>query len=377
MIKAYKYKIKPDTQQMEQLSRFFGCARFIYNWGLEYKTRSYKENGINVNYVKLASELTTLKHSEGYEWLNETPVVALQQSLRNLDVAFTGFFRKKAQYPRFKSKKHSKDSVKFIDNVVFDFDNWTVRLPKLGNVRMCKNRTFDKDKCKQGTCTVSRDKCGEYWCVVLVDNRIPKPAIAKLDMETTVGVDLGIKDYAILSDGTKFTNPKHLSKAQKRLARLQRKFGRAKKGSANHEKMRIKVAKCYRDVTNKRLDYLHKLSSYLVNKYDTICLEDLNVKGMEQNHHLARAIQDASWSEFTRQLEYKSEWYGKRVVFIGRFEPSSKLCHNCGYVNKELKLSDREWTCPVCGKHHDRDVNAAVNIKEIALDRQNLVGVEK
>lgn len=374
MLKAYKYKIKPNSQQQELLSKFFGCVRFIYNWGLERKTSAYKENGTKVGYVELARELTSLKKTEEHQWLNECSNESLQQSLRCLDNAFTNFFRKKGKYPKFKSRK-GKNSAKFINSVHFDFKNWTVKLPKLGKVKLCENRTFDQSKCKQGTCTVSRDHCGIYWCVITVDDLQPKVARTKPLKETAVGIDLGIKDYAILSDGTKFTNPKHLEKAQRKLAWLQRDFARTAKGSKNHEKMRVKVAKCYRTISNQRNDFLHKLSTHLIRNYDTICLEDLNVKGMEQNHHLARAIQGAAWSEFVRQLEYKSEWYGKNVLFIGRFEPSSKLCHKCGYINKDLKLSDREWTCPICGEHHDRDVNAAINIKEIAFDKQNLVGV--
>ncbi len=376
MLKAYKYKIKPNTEQQELLSKFFGCVRFIYNWGLKHKTSAYKENGTKVGYTKLARELTSLKKAEDYQWLNECTTEALQQSLRSLDNAFTAFFRKKVKYPRFKSKKRTRDSVKFINSVHIDFENWAVKLPKLGKVKLCVNRTFDQSICKQGTCTVSRDHCGTYWCVITVDDLQPKPTKAKLVKDNAVGIDLGIKDYAILSDGTKFTNPKHLEKEQRNLAHLQKVFARKDKDSINHERMRIKVAKCYRSITNQRSDFLHKLSTHLVRNYDVICLEDLNVKGMEQNHHLARAIQGAAWSEFVRQLEYKSEWYGKNVLFIGRFEPSSKLCHKCGYINQELKLSDREWTCPVCGEKLDRDVNAAINIKEIAFDKQNLVGVK-
>lgn len=375
MLKAYKYKIKPNSQQQELLSKFFGCVRFIYNWGLEHKTSAYKENGTKVGYTELARELTSIKNTKDYQWLNECPGVSLQQSLRCLDNAFTAFFRKNGKYPKFKSKKHSKDTVKFIQSVHFDFENWTVKLPKLGNVELCKNRIFDQSVCKQGTCTVSRDHCGTYWCVITVDDLQPKVAKTKLLKERAVGIDLGIKDYAILSDGTKFTNPKHLEQAQRKLAWLQRDFARTKKDSKNHEKMRVKVAKCYRNISNQRNDFLHKLSTYLIQNYDTICLEDLNVKGMEQNHYLARAIQGAAWSEFVRQLEYKSDWYGKNVLFIGRFEPSSKLCHKCGYINRDLKLSDREWICPQCGEHLDRDVNAAINIREIAFDKQNLVGV--
>ena len=374
MLKAYKYKIKPNSQQQELLSKFFGCVRFIYNWGLERKTSAYKENGTKVGYVELARELTSLKKTEEHQWLAECSNESLQQSLRCLDNAFTNFFRKKGKYPKFKSRK-GKNSAKFINSVHFDFENWTVKLPKLGKIKLCENRTFDQSKCKQGTCTVSRDHCGTYWCVITVDDLQPKVARTKPLKETAVGIDLGIKDYAILSDGTKFTNPKYIEKAQRKLAWLQRDFARTAKDSKNHEKMRVKVAKCYRTISNQRNNFLHKLSTHLIRNYDTICLEDLNVKGMEQNHNLARAIQGASWSEFVRQLEYKSEWYGKNVLFIGRFEPSSKLCHKCGYINKDLKLSDREWICPICGEHHDRDINAAINIKEIAFDKQNLVGV--
>ena len=376
MIKAYKYKIKPDKQQEELLSKFFGCVRYIYNWGLNKKTSAYKDDGTKIGYVQLAKELTSLKQTEEHCWLNECTAEALQQSLRSLDNAFTAFFRKKAKYPKFKSKKHTRDSVKFINSVHFDFNNWTVKLPKLGKVKLCKNRVFDQSVCKQGTCTVSRDHCGTYWCVITVDDLQPKPTKAKLVRDNAVGLDLGIKDYATLSDGTKFTNPKHLEQVKKKLAHLQKVFARTKKDSKNHERMRVKVAKCHRGISNRRSDFLHKLSTYLVRNYDVVCLEDLNVKGMVQNHHLARAIQGAAWSEFVRQLEYKSEWYGKNVLFIGRFEPSSKLCHSCGHIYSGLTLKERKWVCPVCGETHDRDVNAAINIRNISFDKQNLVGVE-
>lgn len=247
-------------------------------------------------------------------------------------------------------------------------------MPKLGWVDLCKNRTWNQNACKQGTVTVSKDKCGTYWLSVLIDNQQSNQQKKSIATETAVGIDLGIKDYAILSDGTKYSNPKHLDKSQKMLAHWQKCFARTKQGSKNHEKARIKVAKTYRKITNQRTDFIQKLSTDLVKRFDTICLEDLNVKGMEQNHNLAKAITDAAWSEFVRELEYKSEWYGNNIVFIGRFEPSSKLCHNCGYINNDLKLSDREWICPECGEVHDRDINAAINIKTIALEKQNLIG---
>ena len=368
MLKGYKYKLLPNQEQMETLSKYFGCVRFIYNWGLNRKIETHKESGKLISYVQLSRELTLLKQQKEFEWLKECPTVSLQQSLRNLETAFSKFFKKNAKYPKFKTKKRSRESVKFISNVYFDFRDWTVKLPKIGKVDLCKNRAFNQATCKQGTCTVSRDHCGTYWCVVLIDDLQEIPPKDEISKDSSVGIDLGIKDYAILSDGTKFSNPKHLDNTKKRLAHLQKVFARKAKCSNNHEKLRIKVAKCYRDITNKRNDFLHKLSSYLVNNYKTICLEDLNVKGMLQNHHIARAIQDASWSEFTRQLQYKSDWNGGNIIYIGRFEPSSKTCHNCGYINNDLKLSDRQWVCPQCGEHLDRDINAAINIKEIAFN---------
>ena len=224
MLKAYKYKIKPNKQQQELLSKFFGCVRYIYNWGLNVKTSAYKENGKKIGYVELAKELTLLKQQQEHEWLNECAAESLQQSLRSLDNAFTAFFRKKAKYLRFKAKKRSKDSVKFINSVHFDFNNWTVKLPKLGKVKLCMNRTFDQSICKQGTCTISRNHCGTYWCVIVVDNLQPKPAKTKLVKENAIGVDLGIKDYAILSDGTKFSNPKHLEMHRRNLHTCRRFF---------------------------------------------------------------------------------------------------------------------------------------------------------
>lgn len=357
----------PNREQKETLSKYFGCVRFIYNWGLEKKIKTHKECGKSIGYVKLSSEFTLLKQQKEFEWLKECPRETLQQSLRNLDAAFSNFFKKNAKYPKFKSKKHSRDSVKFIQNVHFDFANWTVKLPKIGKINLCKNRAFNQTTNKIVNCTVSRDHCGTYWCVVTVDDLQDMPLKAEIKKDNSVGIDLGIKDYAILSDGRKFSNPKHLENTKKKLAHLQKVLARKEKGSKNYEKMRIKVAKCHRSITNKRNDFLHKLSSNLVNNYKTICLEDLNVKGMTKNHHLARAIQDASWGEFTRQLQYKSDWNGDNIIYIGRFEPSSKTCHNCGYVNHDLKLSDRKWVCPQCGEHLDRDINAAINIKEIAF----------
>ena len=367
MFKAYKYKLIPNQEQIETLSKYFGSVRFVYNWGLNKKIETHKENGKSISCFQLINELTLLKKQEGFEWLKECPRETLNQSLRNLEAAFSNFFKKNAKYPKFKSKKHSRDSVKFMQHIHFDFSNWTVKLPKIGKINLCKNRAFNQETNKIVNCTVSRDHCGTYWCVVTVDDLQDMPSKDEISKDSSVGIDLGIKDYAILSDGRKFSNPKHLENTKKKLAHLQKVLARKEKGSKNYEKMRIKVAKCNRKIANKRNDYLNNLSSYLVNNYKTICLEDLNVKGMQKNHHIARAIQDASWGEFTRKLQYKSDWNGDNIIYIGRFEPSSKTCSVCGYKKEDLKLSDRSWVCPQCGTKHDRDVNAAINIKEMAF----------
>ena len=371
--RAYKYKMKPTFKQQECLNKAFGCCRFIYNWGLDKKIQSYKQEKKTIGYVELAHELTKLKNDGEHEWLKDVNNTSLQQSLRNLDAAFVRFFREKKGFPKFKSKKKNIESAKYINAVHFDFDNWKVKIPKIGWVKLCKNKTFDLSM-KYGTLTVSKDKCGDYWCSIVVYDVEEKPK-TKVSIDKSVGIDLGIKDYAILSDGTKYANPKFLEKGQKRLKTLQHRFARTQKKSNRHEALRLKVAKCHRDIANRRSDFLHKLSSMLTEQYDTICLEDLNVEGMMKNKHLSNSIQSAAWSEFVRQLKYKSDWYGKNVIFIGRFEPSSKTCSKCGYVKSDLQLDDREWVCPKCGEKHDRDVNAAINIRDFALHKQNLIGI--
>ena len=377
MKRAYKYKLKPTVKQQKQLSKCFGCARFIYNWGLALKTKAWKEEQKHLSYFDIAKVLTNLKQTEEYKWLQDVPNETLQQSLRNLENAYTLFFKAKKGFPNFKSKHKSRETAKFISAVHFDFENWKVKVPKCGWVKMCLNKSFNQATSKQGTLTIYKDKCGEYWCVILVETNEPIKPKTKVCAEAAVGIDLGIKDLAILSDGTKYPNPKYLEKAEKKLSKLQRKHSRTMKGSNRCEAARLKMAKCYRKIVNQRTDYLHKLTADLVSKYDTICLENLNVEGMMKNHNLARRIQSASWSEFVRQLNYKAEWNGKNVVFIGRFEPSTKTCSACGYINKDITLKDREWTCPQCGAHHDRDVNAAINIKAFALNPQSLVGFEE
>ena len=281
------------------------------------------------------------------------------------------FFKSKKGFPKFKSKKRSKDVCKFIHCIHFDFEKNKVKIPKIGWTKLCPNQDFDLSVCKTGTLTVSKDKCGDYWCSIVVDDGKPNVSKAKMQDGTAVGIDLGIKNLATLSDGTKYDNPKYFEHGQRKLKRLQQKFARTEKKSKRHEVMRLKIARQYRKMTNQRHDYLHKLSSYLVKRFDTICLEDLNIGIMLKNHYIAMAIQSVSWGEFVRQLTYKSDWYGKNIVFIGRFDPSSQICHKCGYQNTDVKnLNVREWVCPVCGERHDRDVNAAKNILQFGLHQQ-------
>ena len=376
MKRAYKYKLKPTMRQQRLLLQHFGCCRFIYNWGLSRKMEAWTKEKKSISYLQLARELTLLKNDGEHGWLKDVANESLQQSLRNLDNAYTQFFKAKKGFPKFKSKKCSKNVCKFINSVHFDFDKWKVRIPKMGWTKICRNKSFDLSKCKIGTLTVSQDKCGDFWCVIIVEDNKPCKPKAKVCEETAVGIDLGIKDFAILSDGTKYGNNKFLEKGQTRLRKLQRRFSKAQKGSKRRERLRIKIARQHRRISNRRSDFLHKLTMDITIKFDTICLENLNVQGMMQNHHLANAISSVAWNEFVRQLAYKAEWNGKNVVFIGRFEPSSKTCSCCGYVKKDLTLKDRSWVCPKCGVSHDRDINAAINIRNFGLHPQALVAIE-
>lgn len=370
--KAYKYKLDPTFKQQHFFQEAFGCSRFVYNWALNKKIEAYKQDKTTKSAFDLGKELTTFKKQEGYEWLDKMAIKPLQFALKNVDAAFVRFFREKKGFPKFKSKKLSKPSAQFIGAIRFDFDNWKVKVPVIGWVKIKKSRVFDVTK-DIGTLTISQNSCGEYFCSILVYD-VEEKSKAKISDDTAIGIDLGIKDYAILSDGTKYGNPKFLEKGQKKLKKLQQLFARTQKNSKRHEQLRLKVAKCHKSIANRRNDFINKLTALLIDKYDTICLEDLNVEGLLKNHCLAKNISSVAWSEFVRQLQYKSDWYGKNVIFIGRFEPSSKTCSKCGYIKNDLKLDDREWICPVCGEHHDRDINAAVNIKQMALEKQNLIG---
>ena len=368
MIKAFKFRIYPNAEQEEIFAKHLGSCRFAYNWGLAKKIELYQKENKRISCFELINELTKLKREEQYSWLAEINSQSIQQSLRHLDNAFTKFFREKKGFPKF-HKKTGKQSFTIPQNVKIDFENNSIQLPKCKNVKTVLHRNFEG---KIKTCVVSKNPSGKYFISILVENDKITPELKPILESTAVGIDLGIKDFAVLSNGEKIANPKHLKSKEKKLAKHQKRLSRKNKGSKNRLKQKLRVAKIHEQITNARNDFLHKTSKKIVDSFDTIITENLNVKGMVKNHNLAKAISDCSWGTFTSMLEYKCNWYGKNYVKIGRFEPSSRLCL-CGTINKDLKLSDREWTCQVCNSTHDRDILAAQNIKTFGLQKQNLI----
>ncbi len=361
MIKAYKYRIFPNEDQQTQLANIFGQVRFVYNLGLETKISAYAGNKVNLNCFDLINQIVELKKTE-CPWLKEAPAQALQMSLRNLDNAYTNFFRGKG-FPKYQNK-HGKQSFSMPQGVSLSDDGKQIFIPKLKWVGIDLHRPFKGDI---KTVTVSRSVTNKYFVSILTDNKQELPTKKPISESTAVGLDLGIKDFVTMSDGKKFENKDFFKSTQRQLRVAQRSLSRKKKGSNHYIKQKMVVALIHEHIRNQRQDYLHKISSYLIQSYDTICLEDLAVSNMVKNHNLARAISDMGWSEFRSMLEYKAEWYGKNISVIGRFDPSSKLCSCCGNINKELTLKDREWTCSKCDAVHDRDINAAINIRNFGL----------
>ncbi len=347
----------PNKEQETLLSKHFGCVRFVFNHFLNERKEQYQENKKSDNYYQQAATLTGLKQKEETIWLKEVNSQTLQFALRCLDTAFLNFFRGNAKFPRFKSSR-DKNTFTVPEFVAVEKD--VLRIPKFKEgIKLNLHRPLEGEVKR---CTVSKTPTGKYFVSILCEVQyIPKKATGKC-----CGLDLGIKDFAITSDGMRFKNSRHTTKYERRLSKAQKHLSRKIKGSNNRNKQRLKVATVHEKISNTRLDLLHKVSTQITNAYDVICIEDLNVKGMMANRKLAKHISDASWGIFVRLLEYKAGWNNKQVVKINRWYPSSKTCNECGWIHQDLNLFEREWTCPN-GHVLDRDINASKNILKEGL----------
>ncbi len=357
--RAYRFRFYPDPQQEQLLAQTFGCVRFVYNSILRYRTDAYHQAQIKINYSGANAKLTEIKQLPEFAFLNDVSSVPLQQCLRNQQTAFKNFFEGRAKYPNFKSKKH-RQSAEFTYRA-FSFRNGELKLAKCDkplDIRWSQQLPADPS-----TVTVSKDQAGRYFVSCLCEF---EPTLLPVT-DKKIGIDVGIKDLFVTSDGFKSGNPRHTLKYAKQLAKAQRKLAKKKLGSKNRAKAKWKVARIHAKISDGRLDNLHKLSHRLVNENQVICAENLAVKNMIKNPKLAKHIADASWGEFTRQLAYKADWAGRTYIEIDRFFPSSKRCSCCGFVKDKLLLDVRSWECPECGTPHDRDVNAARNVLAAGL----------
>ena len=379
MLRGIKVRLYPNKEQQSRLNQVLGCYRFVYNQCLDRKQKEYNENSNNLGLTELSKWFHgTLLKDENYAWLQEQNTKVMKQSIRQMLTAYSNFFKRHRGFPKFKSKK-DKQSALFPFEAISKRNTFNERkitlTQDLKDIRFrCSdlyfNRLQDYKNCIRSA-TVSRTKSGNYFLSILVD--IPQDELAKFrNTKQCVGIDLGVNDFVITSDGEVFENKHFFKKQEKKVKMLQKQLSKKMKGSNNRSKQRVRLAKAFEILTNKKEAYIHYVVNSLLSDYDLVCMEDLNVQGMLKNHKLAKAIQEVGLYRFKQVLTDKALLNGKQVVFVDRFYPSSKTCHKCGYMKKDLTLSDREWTCPICGEHHDRDVNAAINVLSEGI---NIIGV--
>ena len=369
MLRAIKIRLYPNVTQATQINKLLGCYRVVYNQCLNRKIKSYEENKVSENQTSLGHFIHhELLKDDNFIWLREQNTKVLKQALIDMLSAYKNFFKQHTGYPRFKSKKDNKQSCRFELGAISKkniYTNYKLSLANIRNVKFKCNKKYaeylqkHKENIRQATLT--KLPCGEYYLSVLVDGDLTHKV---KESHHIIGIDLGIKDFIVTSDGEVFDNLHFKKSESKKLIRIQKQLSRKENNSNNRNKTRIKLAKIYKRISDKKQYYLHQVSNYLIDENQVICMENLNVSGMLKNHKLADSIQEMSFYEFKRMIEYKANWYGRKLIFVDRFYPSSKTCNHCGYVNKKLKLSDRQWICPDCGEIIERDYNAALNIRD-------------
>ena len=366
MLKAYKYRIYPNSEQALLIEKHFGCSRFVFNWALALQKRYHAMFGKSLSRTQIQSQLVKKKKTSKFAWLNEVNSQSLLNALLNIHTAFSNFFKGRAKFPRFKSKKIPQRSYQCPQHCSINFEQGIINLPKIKGIKTVFSREFVGNI---KTVTISKTATGKYHASILVDTDSILPTPTTIEPSLTVGIDLGISHLLNLSDGSKFDNPKHLANASKRLSAQQKIFARKQKQSKNHQKQKLAVARIYEKVRNQRLDLHHKITHKLIceNQATSYALEDLAVKNMVKNRKLAKVIHDVGWGQFVTLLTYKANWYGKNILKVNRFFASSKICSHCHHKLDSLPLSVRNWACPSCQTHHDRDINAASNIRHQAL----------
>ena len=369
MLRAVKIRLYPNVTQATQINKLLGCYRVVYNQCLNRKIQSYEENKISENRTTLSHFIHhELLKDDNFLWLREQNTKVLKQAVNDMLSAYKNFFERHTGYPRFKKKKDNKQSCRFELGAISKRNDYTTYKLSLANIKNVKFRCSKKyaeylQKHKENIrqATLTKLPCGEYYLSILIDGDLTHKV---KESHNIIGIDLGIKDFIVTSDGEVFENLHFNKNKSNKIKRLQKQLSRKENNSNNRNKVRIKLTKLYKRITDKKQYYLHQVSNYLIDENQVICMEDLNVSGMLRNHKLAGSIQELNFGEFKRMLEYKANWYGRKLIFVDRFYPSSKTCNHCGYVNKKLKLSDRQWICPDCGEIIERDYNAALNIRD-------------